>query len=602
MTPAYASPEQVRGDRVTAASDIYSLGVVLYELLAGTLPYRLDGKRFETVEDAIREQDPEPPSAAFARTVCATTAIAPRRRDRLELARRRRALRGDLDAVLLKALRKEPEARYASAAALADDLRRVLAGQPVAARRGDWRYRAGKFLRRHRGAVDRGGRSWRWSRRRGDPARCAPLAGRPPIAGPTASSRLLRRAPAGSIRETRRLAARRRRAARPRFDADRGARQLPPRASRSARRGGAGLGRRGARRERPRRDRPGGAGRARARAAAPLAPDLAARRSGANARARAGRRATMAAGRSRRSRPVRPPAGAGRHRPRSGRRAARRRAHRRGGQRARPAAPDRSADTAPGRRSAHRPAEAEVALQLSEFQRAAAAAARARDARAPCWGRRARSARRAPARRGDRAPRPARRGAPGAGVGRRARHRGRPRRRGRGGAAGARHHPVAHRRQRGGAQGARGRRWPGFARERRRRGEICARVQLGLQAGKRGEVAAGLRRGRRGACRRRGRSATAGARATCCRSGWCCSTGRTTSSGRALAIPSRRWRRCAIGQPPDPAVDARQRSLCAHRAPASSSRREAYSTRPRRWRGGSAASRRAARSIARAAT
>lgn len=149
MTPAYASPEQVRGERVTASSDIYSLGVVLYELLADTLPYRLDGKRFETFEDAIREQDPEPPSSAVSRTASQSTGEATAR-GRMELLRRRRALRGDLDSVLLKALRKVPTARYASAAELAEDLRRVLAEEPVSARRGGWRYRAGKFVRRHR--------------------------------------------------------------------------------------------------------------------------------------------------------------------------------------------------------------------------------------------------------------------------------------------------------------------------------------------------------------------------------------------------------------------------------------------------------------------
>ncbi len=131
MTPAYASPEQMRGGRITPASDIFSLGVVLYKLLANTIPPRL------------HEGDPEAPSAAFT-----TTAMSP-----ADAARWRSTLRGDLDAVALKTLRTLPEDRYPSAAALADELRRVLDGRPVAARHGDRVYRAGKFVRRHRGAV-----------------------------------------------------------------------------------------------------------------------------------------------------------------------------------------------------------------------------------------------------------------------------------------------------------------------------------------------------------------------------------------------------------------------------------------------------------------
>lgn len=150
MTPAYASPEQMRGGRITPASDIYSLGVVLYELLANTIPFRLDERGLVSWEDAIHEQDPKRPSAAFAGN--AHPDGSTNEMSRSEVARWRNTLRGDLDAVVLKALRNRPEARYSSAAALADDLRRVLAGQPVAAR-GERIYRTGKFLRRHGVAV-----------------------------------------------------------------------------------------------------------------------------------------------------------------------------------------------------------------------------------------------------------------------------------------------------------------------------------------------------------------------------------------------------------------------------------------------------------------
>jgi serine/threonine-protein kinase len=134
LTPDYAAPEQVRGEPATTATDVYALGVVLYELLTGASPY---GEARGTTERtrAVCEVEPRPPSAAAA---------SPR------LARR---LRGDLDTIVLKALSKEPSRRYASAEALAEDIRRHLAGHPVLARRDTIAYRAAKFVRRHKVAV-----------------------------------------------------------------------------------------------------------------------------------------------------------------------------------------------------------------------------------------------------------------------------------------------------------------------------------------------------------------------------------------------------------------------------------------------------------------
>lgn len=145
MTLEYASPEQVRGEPVSTVSDVYSLGVLLYRLLAGRLPYgaALAGSSLDLAR-AILEVEPERPSAAVDEALSRARPAA----DRL-----RRRLRGDLDTIVLKALRKEPERRYASVDALADDVRRHLDGLPVAARPDTLRYRAGKFVRRHRSRV-----------------------------------------------------------------------------------------------------------------------------------------------------------------------------------------------------------------------------------------------------------------------------------------------------------------------------------------------------------------------------------------------------------------------------------------------------------------
>ena len=172
MTPAYASPEQVRGRAVTPATDIYSLGVVLYELLSRHRPYRLKEGTAGEMERAICEQEPEPPSTAASR-VERHPALAPsldkvgvKSDGKVDLASRsavlpsglkhdpkmqenlRRRLRGDLDHVVLKALRKEPERRYHSAQELARDIERHLDHLPVSARPASLGYRASKFIQR----------------------------------------------------------------------------------------------------------------------------------------------------------------------------------------------------------------------------------------------------------------------------------------------------------------------------------------------------------------------------------------------------------------------------------------------------------------------
>src|SRR5262245_52207434 len=161
MTPEYASPEQVRGEPITTASDIYSLGIVLYEMLTGHHPYRTRNQPPSEVIRIVCEKEPEKPSAIIGRVEEITGADDPQpitpesvsrtREGQPEKLRRR--LAGDLDNIVLMALRKEPERRYGSAEQLSEDIRRHLEGLPVIARKDTLGYRSAKFLQRHKAGV-----------------------------------------------------------------------------------------------------------------------------------------------------------------------------------------------------------------------------------------------------------------------------------------------------------------------------------------------------------------------------------------------------------------------------------------------------------------
>jgi non-specific serine/threonine protein kinase/serine/threonine-protein kinase len=133
LTPDYASPEQLRGEPVTTASDVYSLGVLLFELLTGQRPYRLESRAPHVVARAVCEQEAPRPSSIATES--------------------RGALAGDLDTIVLMALRKEPLRRYASVERLSDDLRRHVEGRPVRAQHDTLRYRTAKFMKRNRVGV-----------------------------------------------------------------------------------------------------------------------------------------------------------------------------------------------------------------------------------------------------------------------------------------------------------------------------------------------------------------------------------------------------------------------------------------------------------------
>ena len=137
LTPQYASPEQLSGAAIGYASDIYALGVVLYELLAGCLPYQLSGLSLDEMLQAVRQTDPLLPSVALVRREPDDRGMAPR-------------LRGALDNIVMRALQREPQSRYATADELAADIARYLAGEPVSARSAAPVVRLIRFARSHR--------------------------------------------------------------------------------------------------------------------------------------------------------------------------------------------------------------------------------------------------------------------------------------------------------------------------------------------------------------------------------------------------------------------------------------------------------------------
>jgi Serine/threonine protein kinase len=163
MTPEYASPEQVRGEQITTASDVYSLGVLLYELLTGHRPYRIASRLPDDIARVVCEEQPQKPSTAVARAVTVedtdgtmratiTPESVSRTRDG-QPDKLRRKLSGDIDNIVLMAMRKEPQRRYASVDQLSNDILRHLDGRPVIARKDTLAYRASKFIRRHKAGA-----------------------------------------------------------------------------------------------------------------------------------------------------------------------------------------------------------------------------------------------------------------------------------------------------------------------------------------------------------------------------------------------------------------------------------------------------------------
>lgn len=159
LTPAYAAPEQVRGETVTTATDVYGLGIILYELLAGVRPFSFEGKNYQDIVRVICETDPPRPSEVHTlrnkspetgENDSKATGDASKKSIKFITGK---SLRGDLDNIVLKALRKDPERRYQSVEQFSEDIRRYQKGLPVSARPDTFAYRATKFIQRNRVAV-----------------------------------------------------------------------------------------------------------------------------------------------------------------------------------------------------------------------------------------------------------------------------------------------------------------------------------------------------------------------------------------------------------------------------------------------------------------
>lgn len=153
MTPQFASPEQIRGDLLNAATDIYSLGVILYRLLSGFGPYHPKHNNSVTLLSAVLSEDPRPPSAHWATSAFDQNQQKRAAERHTEARKISNILKGDLDNIILKAMEKEPARRYTSVEAMAEDLKRYLNGLTVSARSATIRYRTRKFVSRNKAWV-----------------------------------------------------------------------------------------------------------------------------------------------------------------------------------------------------------------------------------------------------------------------------------------------------------------------------------------------------------------------------------------------------------------------------------------------------------------